>query len=37
VLETTKAGLYEVKRDLHEQKGRELMAQQEVVKYKELC
>jgi hypothetical protein len=26
-----------VKRDLQEQQGRELMAQQEAIKYKELC
>jgi hypothetical protein len=37
VLEATKAGLHDVKRDLQEQEGRELMAQQEVVKYKDLC
>jgi hypothetical protein len=37
VLEATKAGLQEVKRDLQKQEGKELMAQQEAVKYKELC
>jgi hypothetical protein len=37
VLEDTKAGLQEVKRDLQEQQGRELMTQQEAVKYKESC
>jgi hypothetical protein len=37
VLEATKAGLKEAKRDLQEQQGRELMAQQETVKYKKLC
>jgi hypothetical protein len=37
VLEATKAGLQEVKRNLQEQEDRELMAQQEAVKYKELC
>jgi hypothetical protein len=37
VLEATKAGLQKVKRDPQEQKGRELMAQQEALKYKELC
>jgi hypothetical protein len=37
VLEVTKAGLQEVKRDLQEQEGRELMVQQEAVKFKELC
>jgi hypothetical protein len=37
VLEATKVGLQEVKRDLQEQEGRELMAQQGAVKYKELC
>jgi hypothetical protein len=36
LLEATKAGLQEVKRDLQEQEGRELVAQQEAVKYKEL-
>jgi hypothetical protein len=37
VLEVTKAGLQEVKRDLQEQEHKELMAQQEAVKFKELC
>jgi hypothetical protein len=37
VLEATKAWLEEVKRDLQEQEGRELMTQQEAVKYNELC
>jgi hypothetical protein len=37
VLEAAKVGLQEVKRDLQEQQGKELMAQQEAVKYKELC
>jgi Fe2+ transport system protein B len=37
VLEATKAGLQKAKRDLQEKQGRELMVQQEAVKYKELC
>jgi hypothetical protein len=35
VLEATKAGLQEVKRDLQKQEVKELMAQQEAVKYKD--
>jgi hypothetical protein len=35
VLEATKVGLQEVKRDLQEQEGKELMAQQEAAKYKD--
>jgi hypothetical protein len=37
VLEATKAGLQVVKRDMQEQEGRELMAQQDAVENKELC
>jgi hypothetical protein len=37
VHEATKAGLQEVKRDMQEKEGRELIAQQEVVKYKKMC
>jgi hypothetical protein len=36
VLEATEAKLQEVKRDLQEQQGRELMVQQEAVNYKHM-